>query len=1228
MSSPPGGPGVERDEAAWLGAADRRALRGLVTELRASLAGRAGTAWGKATATGPESGDLERQLAALGLRADRAPLSPVELGLDDAGTDARRRIAERLGQLAGKGLDWAGCVAAYLREAAEGWANRLLALRCLESRGLCDEAIVQRQAYGNRSLCHHRLLARRPELGHSEDGGLLATLRDAFENAARHLPGIFDPASPAMALSPSPAALARCVALLSVGVEPSGTQRSTDPLFRAPDALGWSFQYWHGEHRRVLLERMRTERAIKLDGPRLLAATQLYTEPYMVRFLVHNSLGALWPELVPEDPTPPALASQVVGVTRPPVRVRSLETLRVLDPACGSGHFLLEAFDLLVAMHERAGRLLGTEAVVRHVLEHNLAGLDLDPRAVQIAQAALWMRAAERCSLPAGLQMQIQATDQTLPSETELAGWAAQAGATTEVLGAALRLTRAVAQAAELGSLATVEPALVDAARIVRASALAPRCATLLELVALLAEPVDVLLGNPPYVDKRDYGPVLRRHVRARFGDAAGNLYAAFLLRALAWEPAAVAMVTPQTFMFLRSYGRLRARLAARLAVGVLAQLGTGAFADAGVDAAMYVLWRVAEETERREHRGTYLRLVDCPDKPAALGAALLPCASGAPSARRYRRSYADMAAIPGGAWLYAIGDKRLELFRRHPPLRACADVVLGMKTSHNDRFVRAWWEIAGTDAARRAAGWVPYEKDVSGRRFVTGVGQLVRWTRAAVEHYRHAYSAQLPNERYWFRRGLAYGLVSRDFTAKLLPAGAMADMAASCVFPHDPNDELRLLGLLNSTVARKLLGLLNPTVNFQPNDLLRLPVPASDEAADAPLERATARALAAANALARLDPTDADFSPAPLGAGQEAVSAAPSSPLAARGAARGGYEVTLHQALVELERAAAARYGVVLEDWSDPRAPCANRPGGDERRHAAELVDVAVLKVLGHRWPREPAAADEPTADVARDGIVALVRGCAGPSLVERVRALFVRELGPSGAAALERELGERLGRPLEGWLRQGWFSDHVARFRRRPLAWQLTSRPASGPTRHRATFGCVLLATAMDADTVPKLRTELLAPLRARVSRERALASGTPSQGVAEARQRELDELDARLALLVERGFACPELESVVAAEPLDGWTARAQGLARPASRGELACWEQRYAPNQHDGIRVNAAPLERAGLLAARVLRPADAERAVADRARWRAEERRWCRDGLADAPSWWRVGSTSV
>jgi hypothetical protein len=306
--------------------------------------------------------------------------------------------------------------------------------------------------------------------------------------------------------------------------------------------------------------------------------------------------------------------------------------------------------------------------------------------------------------------------------------------------------------------------------------------------------------------------------------------------------------------------------------------------------------------------------------------------------------------------------------------------------------------------------------------------------------------------------------------------------------------------------------------------------------------------------------------------------------------------------------------------------------------RFVEDYLSVTVLALLGHQWPREIERREPVPRWADNDGIIPLTEGMGEPALIARVRARLAEDFGPDRAGAVEREFHEVTGRPLGVWLASDFFKRHISQFRKRPIAWQLASSPAgaSGKRRGRAgaqgapAFACLVYYHRLDADLLPKLRTQYVGPLRTSLQTELGALEKVPKRSAdqdarrleLEGKLEELKAFDARLEQVSALGFASPGLDKLAAAEQLDRWTSRDGHARAPDTRDALVAQERRYDPDPNDGVRVNIAPLQRAGLLVMDVLAAKDVEKAIADRAEWRADERRWCREGKLPRPGWWK------
>jgi len=319
-------------------------------------------------------------------------------------------------------------------------------------------------------------------------------------------------------------------------------------------------------------------------------------------------------------------------------------------------------------------------------------------------------------------------------------------------------------------------------------------------------------------------------------------------------------------------------------------------------------------------------------------------------------------------------------------------------------------------------------------------------------------------------------------------------------------------------------------------------------------------------------------------------------------------------------------------------------------RRFVSDHFSIMILRMLGHRWPRQ-VEAGEPIPEWADPaGIIAITEGTGRESLISRVRKRIAADFGTDRVSAIEREFEQIMSVStsvsLETWLGRDFFRNHISQFRKRPIAWQLQSTPETsngagngrGKRAKRKTradrapiFSCLIYYHRIDGQLLGTVRTQYAHPMRLRMETElRELERidakvRTPDQEDRRAdlivRVEELKDFEARLERVERDGFDSEALTRIASKEPLDKWTSPDGKKEHPRERDAFLAQEKRYDPDLNDGVRVNVVPLQKAGLLAADVLAAKDIDKAISDRADWRADERRWCRDGKLPRPGWW-------
>jgi predicted RNA methylase len=295
--------------------------------------------------------------------------------------EVQRRLQEAISREA---ADFREARERYLKHAVFTFLNRLLALRVAEANGLIVETVATRPEYGNRSRRERDLADASPDIATQPDKLAQEALRLAFsemrEKMNEHL--LFRDDSPYAILMPRLPAYRQIREVL---------MNLPEEIWHEFELLGWAYQFFNSEEREQIRQNLR--RNPKPDD--IPPLNQFYTVGWIVKALVQNTLGRLWLETHPNSPLREKLdyLVPIQNEFRPPARSLSVQEIKVLDPACGSGHFLLGAFDLLLEMWREERPDLPEWRIPALILEHNLYGVDIDLRACQIAAIALWLKA-------------------------------------------------------------------------------------------------------------------------------------------------------------------------------------------------------------------------------------------------------------------------------------------------------------------------------------------------------------------------------------------------------------------------------------------------------------------------------------------------------------------------------------------------------------------------------------------------------------------------------------------------------------------------------------------------------------------------------------------------------------------------------------------------------------------------------------------------------------------
>ncbi|WP_201614888.1 BREX-1 system adenine-specific DNA-methyltransferase PglX [Gulosibacter hominis] len=635
----------------------------------------------------------------------------------------------------------------------------------------------------------------------------------------------------------------------------------TEEVCSEVEAIGWLYQFYISERKDEVFASFKKGK--KAGAAEIPAATQLFTPHWIVRYLVENSVGRLWILNHPESQladqmdyyiAPVDEETDFLEITRP-------EELTVIDPACGSGHMLTYAFDLLYAIYEEEG--YAPSEIPELILTHNLSGTEIDPRAGALAAFALTMKARSRqrtffnkqvepniCVLtpisfgPDELDFLVT---QDGDRQAEEAFWNQFEEADT--FGSLIRPN------ADLTVHLTNHLAgLSDEDDLFRADTLV-RAQRVITQAMYLSRDYSVVVANPPYMGSKQMNGRLTQFMKHEYPDSKSDLFAAFIERCtnLAELRGAVAMITMQSWMFLSSYEKLRESLLAKQRITSMLHLGARAFDSIGgevVSSTAFTLSNVPPEGRDagRMRAGAFIRLVEGNSEAEKISALATALETRAKNDGFHRASDTDFAAVPGSPIVYWLSEKMRATFSEGRPLSKLVDLRVGLRTGDNDRFLRYWWEVSGKrsafhcdsleDAEASGARWFPYNKGGSFRRWFGNHEYVVNWEHDGHE-IEHGLAERYPylvpagktlvrgqgRDRY-FSPSVSWSKVSSGVPAfRVYPPGFVYDVAGTSIFSSTSRDRYRLLAFVNSLVALEQLAALAPTLNFEVGQVACLPL-------------------------------------------------------------------------------------------------------------------------------------------------------------------------------------------------------------------------------------------------------------------------------------------------------------------------------------------------------------------------------------------------------------------
>lgn len=801
---------------------------------------------------------FENRFERLGLKASGE--QPLD-NLPEERQQARRQLDNILTTHMAGQADYTSARQETIRECVFTLFNRIAAIKVMEDKELFPEIIRRRTEHAGRSFAHNAWLEEHPEERNAEREGLKHFLNDKFEELGKKLP-IYRADYPYAQLPTADELFQIIEAFNAVEQDPD----CGADIWKGDDILGWLYENFNQVEKQA-----HKDSGAKTEYDKVSLQSQVYTPHWVVKFLVDNTLVKQYLEMYPSSPlrekyqvanAPAPSPFPVTGVT-----AKKMEDMRLIDPACGSGNFLLYAcevfYDLYQDQVENFGADYSRRDIPKLILENNLYGVDLDERAAQLTQLSLYIKAwqlgGRRMNFPQHLN--VVATAFTLP-DFEQIEMALMLG--NEWEGAEMDTLKMVwkdlQSAYKFGSLIRVEETFdrllpvsandmfanqwktdMFSFKRIAIERLRHQLSTIssnpysltkvtdaLTFLEILTTEFDIAVANPPYTDSGDFGDELKKFVDDNYKKPLkfnSNLYAAFIKRCceLTGDNGKVGMIHPMTFMYIKTFEDVRKYILEHTHINLFVEYGlSNLFGTVMVDPAFYVLEKGTSLSDSIFiSLDQYTRTPEEKNKKSYCLVALQDIVAGNNNKHVYTLPQSKLKEIKSYPFIYWISDEFRKKFGETTFDSECI-IAEGCKTANNFKHLRFWWE---RNQKKDFLSQI-YPVYAKGGKFCKWYGNLwleLMWGLNGTL-FKQDPKACANNETQYFKEGITFtGAGSKGDSFRILPPNSVFDTGSRSIFPKKVSP-YAALAILNSSLSYYVLDCLNPTVNTTVGDVKRIP--------------------------------------------------------------------------------------------------------------------------------------------------------------------------------------------------------------------------------------------------------------------------------------------------------------------------------------------------------------------------------------------------------------------
>ncbi len=770
--------------------------------------------------------------------------------------EERRRLDDILSNLKDETGGYEPAREKLLDELSFTLFNRIAGIKVMETRQLIPEVFVRRAEMGGKSFSHRLWLEEHQEKGALPLEGLREYVRYAFHQLLDRiqlyspdylfdaLPDVYD---------------------LDGIIEAFNAIEESD--WKSDDILGWLYETYNRKKQKAF-----KESGQKIEYNWVPVTSQVYTPRWVVEFILNNSLGKLWMEMHPESKLKEK--HDIANIPdKPTLKAKPVEEIKVLDPACGSGNFLLYAFDLFYEMYLEQD--YAEKDIPALIIKNNLFGIDLDDRAVQIARLGLYIKALQKnkdIKLP---QMNVVSSDFYLPEYERVQDFFMELSYSRTAIKLLRKIWDDLRNAHKFGSLIRIEEkvrpilekmknpgqmemfkkdqltlgdippgtifenikaAVKKYSRQNNLHFFENKTIESMSFVEILLNKFDVVVANPPYTPSADFGNELKIFIEQNYKKPNAfhyNLYSSFFRRnsELIIENGKIGMVTPMTFMFIKTYEDMRKYILKNFKINIFVQFGFGGMFDASIDTSIFILEKTIYNS-----KSIFIKLDKyySDDKKNLMIESLRKSIIGLKDKHLYLLDQLLLLKIKSYPFIYWISDEFREKFSEQPLDEFC-DVKVGLQSGNNERFIRFWWEVDKNSISRDYVNdhkkWVLYAKGGTFEKWYGNLWLTVNWKNNGYEiknvvDENGKQRSRPQNLEYYFQEGITYSASGRGgYAFRHLPPNHIFDVGGSSIFlSKNYKNILYLLAFLNSKLSFYIADCLNPTANIQVGDLKRIP--------------------------------------------------------------------------------------------------------------------------------------------------------------------------------------------------------------------------------------------------------------------------------------------------------------------------------------------------------------------------------------------------------------------